>query len=121
MKPGIGPDYHHVVSQDATTRMMKNGSRLAQRSARTQIDVAVGVLIALCGCSEAQCFQRIADAVRDTGVGLSGVCHALISLVSGGTDTRADPTALNHWRHTIDQLAHAGTASAGNSKGRLGD
>lgn len=111
MNPTIRPDYHPVVFHDTTTAM-NHGPMLAQRPLRTQIDIAVGVLIALRRCSEQQGFQCLADAVQATGVGLAGVSHALITLARGDTDTHADPTALNHWRHAITQWPHAEAVSA---------
>jgi hypothetical protein len=87
--------------------MVDHTSWQVGRSSRRHIDVAIGVLIALRRCSEQQGFQCIADAVRETGVGLSGVSHALITLASGDDDSRADSEAIKHWRHTISEWTHA--------------
>lgn len=115
MKPAIRPDYHPVVFHHASIGM-DPGSMLASRSPRTPIDVAVGVLIALRRCSQQQGFQCLADAVHATGVGLTAVCHALITLAGGGTDGQVDPTAVKHWRHTIQQWAQADTTDTANTK-----
>lgn len=52
---------------------------------RRDIDMGLGVLIALRGCTERQAFNEIAAAVADTGVGLSRICHALVLLASDAT------------------------------------
>lgn len=55
----------------------------AEPSSRRPIDVAVGVLVGLRHCTEAEAFEEIAHAVHATGVGLGGIAHALVALASG--------------------------------------
>ena len=78
-----------------------------EQSPRRHIDVAIGVLIGLRHCSEKQAFADIATAVHETGIGLRGVCDALITLAGGANDAQADPTALRHWRTVLGQRPHA--------------
>ncbi len=50
---------------------------------RRDIDMAIGVLIALRHCSERDAFNELAAAVTETGIGLSSISHALVTLASG--------------------------------------
>ena len=119
MKLGMG--YHQpVTSPGDATRSTHDHCGLVRHSSRTQIDVAVGVLLALRHCSQQQGFQCIADAVHTTGVGLGGVCHALISLVGGGVETQADPAAIQYWRRMTHQWAQASATHPDDVKARLG-
>jgi ANTAR domain len=63
-----------------------NHNRYTDTLSRSVIDVAVGVLVGLRGCSEREAFNEIADAVRETGVGLGSLSRALVALASGTTD-----------------------------------
>lgn len=65
---------------------MNHNDRHADALLRSVIDVAVGVLVALRRCSEREAFNEIADAVRETGVGLGSLSRALVALASGTTD-----------------------------------
>ncbi|WP_083443203.1 ANTAR domain-containing protein [Mycolicibacterium aurum] len=60
---------------------------------RKQIDVAVGILVALRRCSEDEAFREIAAAVHQTGVPLGATARSLIA------HAKREPTA------------HSGTAA----------
>ena len=81
--------------------------RSDEHSSRRHIDVAIGVLIGLRHYSEQQAFADIAAAAHETGIGLTGVSYALTTLAGAGSDARADPAALRHWRSVLGELPHA--------------
>jgi hypothetical protein len=56
-------------------------------SSRKVIDEAVGILIGWRGCTEREAFDEIAQAVRDTGVGVGSIARALVALASGAVDS----------------------------------
>lgn len=45
--------------------------------------MAIGVLVALRRCTEAEAFEEIVRAVHATGVGLGSIAQALVALASG--------------------------------------
>lgn len=78
-------------------------------TSRRVIDLAIGILMGLRGCSEKDAFDELVSAVHDTGVGLSGMAGALVDLV-GDTDGsyphRAE--AIHVWGHLVAaRLTHA--------------
>ncbi|MBX7432149.1 ANTAR domain-containing protein [Mycobacterium sp. Y57] len=50
---------------------------------RTDLDVAVGVLVGRRHCSRKAAFSELAQAARDTGIGVSALSRALVELASG--------------------------------------
>jgi hypothetical protein len=56
---------------------------------RRDLDMAIGVLIALRGCSQPQAFSELAAAVAETRVGLYSISRALV-LLAGGVTARFD-------------------------------
>ena len=52
---------------------------------RKMIDIAIGVLVGVRGCSPDEAFDDLADAVHDTGVGLGTLASALVRLASRAT------------------------------------
>jgi hypothetical protein len=54
-----------------------------QEPSRKVIDVAVGILVGLRGCSERQAFDELATVVHQTGIGLSSTATALVALATG--------------------------------------
>jgi ANTAR domain len=59
--------------------------RQPAQPSRQIIDVAVGVLIGLRGCSQRGAFDELVDAVHTSGVGLGAAAQALVALASGTT------------------------------------
>lgn len=81
------------------------------RTSRRVIDLAIGILMGLRGCSEKDAFNELVNAVHETGVGLSGMAGALVDLV-GDTDEsypyRAE--AIHVWGHLVaPRLTHVVT------------
>lgn len=77
-------------------------------SSRKPIDVAIGVLVGVRGCTEADAFEEIAQAVHATGVGLGRLAHALVLLASGTGEPfphRAEATSL--WGHLMAPVTTA--------------
>lgn len=79
---------------------------------RRELDHAIGVLMVLRRCPEREAFQEIADAVRQTGIGLSAVAHALLALVSGCPNDAVHPGAAAYWRERIPESHCLWTVSA---------
>jgi hypothetical protein len=99
----------------STTLMLKGvGKKSEQRrreelSSRRVIDLAIGILMGLRGCSEKDAFDDLASAVRETGVGLGSLGAALADVVAypeGSYPYRAE--ALHMWGYLLkDRVASA--------------
>lgn len=57
--------------------------RTGPDTSRRIIDVAVGVLVGLQGCSEGEAFDELVDVVKQTGVGIGTTAAALVALAGG--------------------------------------
>ena len=84
--------------------------RAADDTSRRVIDVAIGILVGLRGCSEREAFDELVRVVNQTGVGIGRLAAGLVALASGSaTAEHADAFAV--WgdliRRERDPLAAA--------------
>ncbi len=81
------------------------------QTSRRVIDVAIGILMGVRGCTEREAFDDLASAVRQTGLGLGAIAGALVDLVggAGGVSPNRDQ-ALDVWGQ---MLASRGTRANG--------
>lgn len=91
---------------------MTDSSRRADPASRRVIDVAIGILMGLRGCSERAAFDDLVKAVHETGVGPSALATALAHLVGGTGDGVAHQTeAALMWGHLLTaRIASAAVA-----------
>jgi hypothetical protein len=59
--------------------------RRAEDSSRRVIDVAVGILVGLRGCSDQQAFEELVRVVNQTGIGIGSQAAGLVALASGAS------------------------------------
>jgi hypothetical protein len=59
--------------------------RAGEDTSRRVIDVAVGILVGLRGCSEREAFQELVRVVHQTGIGIGSLASGLIALASGSS------------------------------------
>jgi len=59
--------------------------RRAEDSSRRVIDVAVGILVGLRGCSDQQAFEELVRVVNQTGIGIGSLAAGLVALASGAS------------------------------------
>ena len=67
-----------------------------QEPSRKVIDVAVGILVGLRGCSEREAFDELAAVVNQTGIGLHSTASALVALATGAS-TPEHTEAFTAW------------------------
>jgi hypothetical protein len=79
---------------------------------RRELDLAIGALMAIRGCSDREAFEEIADAVHQTSIGLGSHTCALLTLISGGSDESTHSGALSYWRALIGEPSAHRTLSA---------
>lgn len=78
--------------------------RPGEHRSRREIDLAIGVLMGVRGCSAEKALETLVDATRVSGVGLGGVSRTLLSVISGDGDP-SRPTAaeaLAHWNALLE-------------------
>lgn len=57
----------------------------SDHTSRQVIDVAVGILVGLRGCSRRAAFDELVAVVHQTGIGLGTIASGLVALASGST------------------------------------
>ena len=98
------------MSTAASSRTMASMSyRAGDESSRRVIDVAIGILIGLRGCSDIEAFDELVRVVHQTGVGIGRLAAGLVALASGSSSAEhAEASAV--WGELLrrDGLVHAG-------------
>ena len=59
--------------------------RVGDESSRRVIDVGIGILIGLRGCSDQEAFDELVRVVHQTGVGIGRLAAGLVGLASGSS------------------------------------
>ena len=78
---------------------------------RRVIDVAIGILMGLRGCTEREAFDELAAAVRETGIGLGTLADALATLTVGVSTPFAHRDEVVHrWGHLMTSTRRVGDA-----------
>jgi hypothetical protein len=74
---------------------------------RREIDVAVGIIVGLRGCSEHDAFDQIADVVRRSEVPLSKTADALVALAAADCEqtTPAAAEATRLWSEMLPAVS----------------
>ena len=85
-------------------RVKTMGKRMdhSDSTSRRVIDLAVGVLVGLRGCSPEEAFVELVEVVRQTGVGIGTIATELVALASGATSTNPAQN-LRAWTDLIRQ------------------
>jgi hypothetical protein len=77
-------------------------------AAHRTIDMAIGALRELRGCSEWDAARELNLAGRETGLGTQRIAHALLNVLADKSGGVADPdrvAAVNRWRPLLDARA----------------
>ncbi|HEX3547702.1 MAG TPA: ANTAR domain-containing protein [Mycobacterium sp.] len=59
--------------------------RTGDESSRRVIDVAIGILVGLRGCSDNEAFDELVRVVHQTGIGIGSLATGLVALASGSS------------------------------------
>lgn len=77
-------------------------------SSRRVIDVAVGVLVGLRGCSHRAAFDELVLVVNRTGIGIGSIAGALVDLAVGESGrSSAHLEAFNAWGELVGRARDA--------------
>jgi pimeloyl-ACP methyl ester carboxylesterase len=93
-----GPRRSFEVSEDSKVELRRLFDDLKSHK---QIEVAIGVLMGLRGCSPDDAVKDFVDAVHETGVGPGDLGRALIDLASGQEPPSHRAEALQRWGHLL--------------------
>ncbi|MBB2992323.1 hypothetical protein FHR72_003822 [Mycolicibacterium iranicum] len=80
-------------------------------TSRQAIDIAVGILIGLRGCSRSEAFDELVRVVHQTGIGLGSVASGLVALATG-TSSVDHAEAFTAWGELIRGARPASLVSA---------
>jgi ANTAR domain len=67
---------------------------------RHVIDVAIGILVGLRGCSERQAFDELVRVVNQTGIGIGSTAAGLVALAAGSTEAQ-HAEAFSAWNELL--------------------
>lgn len=70
--------------------------RAADETSRRVIDLAVGILIGLRGCTDREAFDELVGVVHQTGVGIGRLATGLVAL-AGGSSSADHVEAYTAW------------------------
>ena len=90
---------------------MTEVDRRGDPDSRRMIDLAIGILMGLRGCSEREAFDDLVNAVHETKIGPAGLATALAHLVGGkGDGVPHEAEAALVWGHLLaSRVASAAT------------
>lgn len=83
-----------------------HGYRPAEHRSRREIDMAIGVLMAMRRCSADEALEALAGATRASGIGLGGVSRTLLTVISSDEEPPVADKAVEHWNALLDLPAH---------------
>ena len=89
----------------ALVRDVRGGEVMA---ARRIIDMAIGALMELRGCSEPEAVRELVLAGRETGLNTERIARALVNVLAQESGGDADPdrvAAVGRWKHLLDARA----------------
>jgi len=85
--------------------------RATEDTSRRVIDVAIGILVGLRGCSDREAFDELVSVVKQTGVGIGRLATGLVAVASGSS--LADHAeAFTVWGDLIERARSAPLAAA---------
>ena len=74
----------------------------AEDTSRRVIDVAIGVLVGLRGCSQREAFDELVRVVNKTGIGIGSLASGLVALASGASSA-GHAEAFTAWGELISR------------------
>lgn len=80
-------------------------------TSRRVIDIAIGILVGLRGCSERQAFDELVSVVRETGLGIGRVAGGLVALAAGSASAD-DAEVFTVWGELIRGARRVAVATA---------
>ncbi|MDT5010414.1 MAG: hypothetical protein QOH57_2031 [Mycobacterium sp.] len=81
-------------------------------SSRTVIDIAVGILVGLRGCTPEDAFGELVATVGESGIGIGSLAAALVALASGTAGAAANDLAASAvWGGLISPRTQIAVAS----------
>jgi hypothetical protein len=76
--------------------------RVVDDTSRRVIDVAIGILVGLRGCSDQAAFDELVRVVHQTGIGIGRLAAGLVAVASGSSSAE-HVEAFTVWGDLIDR------------------
>jgi hypothetical protein len=76
--------------------------RAGHDTSRRVIDVAIGILVGLRGCSDREAFDELVRMVNQTGIGIGRLAAGLVAVASG-TSSSEHAEAFTAWGGLIER------------------
>lgn len=96
-------------------------NRITDVTSRRVIDIAIGILVGLRGCTERQAFDELVTVVKQTGLGIGRVAGELVALAAGSSSAEHGE-AFAAWGELIrGARSGADGIAADRVLGRVGD
>lgn len=93
---------HDGTVPPSTSSAAPDLNQLAESLASHRVvDMAVGALMGLRGCTEREAIQELTQAGRETGLGPSGIGQALVDLLADDGVESPDRVAARKWWHHL--------------------
>jgi hypothetical protein len=93
-------------------------SRLADNlESRTDIEIAIGVLMGLRGCPQNEAVGEFTSAVHEMGLDSAELGRALVDMASGNDNSPVQAEVQHRWRHLLALRGFDGDRNGG-AKGR---
>jgi hypothetical protein len=89
-----------VIGESRTMSRMVYSVR--QDTSRRVIDVAIGILVGLRGCSDREAFDELVSVVNQTGIGIARLAAGLVALASGSS-LADDAEVFTVWGELIER------------------
>ncbi|MDT5046900.1 MAG: hypothetical protein QOG75_2760 [Mycobacterium sp.] len=83
----------------------------AEDTSRRVIDVAIGILVGLRGCSQREAFDELVRVVNQTGVGIGRLASGLVALASGASSA-GHAEAFTAWGELVGRGRPVATVTA---------
>ena len=74
--------------------------RVGDESSRRVIDMAIGILVGLRGCTDQEAFEELVRVVHQTGVGIGRLAGGLVAVASGSASAE-HAEAFTAWGELI--------------------
>jgi hypothetical protein len=102
---------HNLLPHGALTHHVGMSYRPQEHTSRRVIDLAVGILIGLRGCSQREAFDELVRVVNQSGVGIGSIAGGLVALSTGASSVgHADAFAA--WGELLGRQGLAPATSA---------
>jgi pimeloyl-ACP methyl ester carboxylesterase len=109
------PPHTPEAINDQQANDVRTQTLIEKIESRRAIEVAIGVLMGLRGCSQTESINELTSAAEEMELSLAELCHALVELASGNATSPHRAAVQHRWRHLL------ASRGMGGGDGKTGD